>query len=104
MPRKSPMSYLKCPGCNKYTETKVVNVRKAVKNNGLRRRRECLDCGARYSTVELIVPEGKRSGYSNHKPLYFEEDYHRDENSDIGGSSRYKHRMRRERHPRTNPG
>ena len=88
------MSSFKCPGCDKYTETRVINCRKAVNLNGFRRRRVCEGCGCRYSTVEVIVPEGKRGGYPNHKPLYFEEDYHRDENSDIGGSSRYEHRVR----------
>jgi len=69
------MSYLKCPGCNKYTETKITNVRKAVKNNGLRRRRECLDCGARYSTMELV--DGKRrGGYYTARKLTIEESNH----------------------------
>lgn len=91
------MSYLKCPGCNKFTETKVTNVRKAVNLNGLRRRRECLGCGARYSTVEQTVPEGKR-GYPTNKPLHFEEDYQHEEDIDNSRSSRFEHRVRRPQH------
>lgn len=87
------MSYLQCPGCNKFTETKVTNNRKAVGINGLRRRRECLGCGIRYSTVEQIVPEGKR-GYPTNNLLHFEEDYQHEENTDTGGSNHFKYRMR----------
>ena len=53
------MSYFRCPHCNKYTETRVTNGRKQVSLNGFRRRRECLGCGERYSTIEVIV-EGKK--------------------------------------------
>ena len=89
------MSYFKCPGCDKFTETKVINCRKAVNLNGFRRRRVCEGCGFRYSTVEIIVEEGKR-GYPGTKPLYFEEDYHHVEGTEIGSSSssRYEHRVR----------
>lgn len=90
------MSTFKCPGCDKYSEAKTINIRKAVGENGQRRRRECLGCGVRYSTVELIVPEGKR-GYPKDKPLYFEEDYHRDENISVNAGSRYEHRVRQQR-------
>jgi Transcriptional repressor NrdR-like, N-terminal domain len=93
------MSYLKCPGCNKFAEAKVRNIRKAVNLNGLRRRRECTNCGVRYSTVEQIVPEGRR-GYPANKPLYFEEDYQDEEtDTDNSSSSRFKYRMRRNHNP-----
>jgi len=74
------MSYFRCPGCDKYTETRVINGRKAINLNGFRRRRVCEGCGTRYSTVELIVPEGKR-GYPVTTDLLFEEDYSDAENN-----------------------
>jgi uncharacterized Zn finger protein len=90
------MSIFKCPSCGKFNEAKTINIRKAVGENGQRRRRECVGCGNRYSTVELIVPEGKR-GYPKEKPLYFEEDYHRDEDIDTDTGNRFEHRMRQRR-------
>lgn len=45
---------MKCPFCNS-PETKVVDSRTAQKNNAIRRRRECLDCGHRFTTYEYIV-------------------------------------------------
>lgn len=87
------MSIFKCPGCDKFNEAKTVNIRKAVGENGQRRRRECLGCGMRYSTVELIVPEGKR-GYPKDKPLYFEEDYQDEENYSPSDNLNFAHRVR----------
>ncbi|MFH1508681.1 MAG: transcriptional regulator NrdR [bacterium] len=43
---------MKCPTCQQ-GETKVIDSR-AINNFSIRRRRECLDCGARFSTVEDI--------------------------------------------------
>lgn len=57
------MSYFQCPKCGKHSETKVTDCRKTPNANGWRRRRKCLSCGKRYSTVEVIAPEGRR-GYA----------------------------------------
>ncbi len=63
------MSYFRCPGCLKYTETKVTNGRKQKNGNGFRRRRECLNCGERYSTVEVLV-QGKKYDTEDIKELH----------------------------------
>lgn len=46
---------MKCPTCQQ--ETTVAETRVVV--SGMRRRRRCL-CGARFTTVEVIVPERTR--------------------------------------------
>lgn len=43
-----------CPDCGGQA-SKVVNTRGLVSDEAVRRRRECLDCQARWSTVERIV-------------------------------------------------
>ena len=43
---------MKCPYCSK-TESKVVDKRETSENT-VRRRRECLECGKRYTTYERI--------------------------------------------------
>ncbi len=45
---------MKCPFCSS-PETKVIDSRSAQKNNAIRRRRECLDCGHRFTTYEYVV-------------------------------------------------
>ncbi len=55
------MSYFLCPACKKWAEAKVTDCRKAKGANGWRRRRKCLGCGSRYSTLEVIIQERKRS-------------------------------------------
>lgn len=47
------MSYLKCPFCT-FEESKVVDSRSTEENNAIRRRRECLNCGKRYTTYEKV--------------------------------------------------
>lgn len=47
------MSVLKCPFCS-YEESKVVDSRSAEECNAIRRRRECLKCGKRYTTYEKV--------------------------------------------------
>jgi transcriptional repressor NrdR len=42
---------MNCPFCN-YNESKVIDSRDA--ENGIRRRRECLRCGARFTTYERM--------------------------------------------------
>jgi transcriptional repressor NrdR len=44
---------MKCPFCS-FEESKVVDSRSTDDNNTIRRRRECLACGKRYTTYEKI--------------------------------------------------
>ncbi|MBE6064190.1 transcriptional regulator NrdR [Clostridium cochlearium] len=44
---------MKCPYCS-YNESKVVDSRSTEDNMSIRRRRECLECGKRYTTYEKI--------------------------------------------------
>ena len=42
---------MRCPACN-YHESKVVDSRSSDDGCSIRRRRECLECGARFTTYE----------------------------------------------------
>ena len=44
---------MKCPVCG-YEESKVIDSRPVEENNSIRRRRECLSCGYRFTTHEVI--------------------------------------------------
>ena len=44
---------MKCPYCG-YSESKVIDSRPADENSSIRRRRECLSCGKRFTTYEII--------------------------------------------------
>ena len=44
---------MKCPFCS-YEESKVVDSRSTEDHSAIRRRRECLKCGKRYTTYEKI--------------------------------------------------
>lgn len=44
---------MRCPYCN-HTEAKVVDSRSSKDGDAIRRRRECLKCGRRYTTYERI--------------------------------------------------
>lgn len=44
---------MKCPYCS-YNESKVVDSRSTEDSMSIRRRRECLECGKRYTTYEKI--------------------------------------------------
>lgn len=44
---------MKCPFCN-YGDSKVVDSRPAYDGNSIRRRRECLECGKRFTTYEKV--------------------------------------------------
>ncbi|MFA4837996.1 MAG: transcriptional regulator NrdR [Candidatus Neomarinimicrobiota bacterium] len=67
---------MKCPFCSS-SESKVVDSRTAQKNNAIRRRRECLDCGHRFTTYEYVMEypltviknDGRREEYSRAKLL-----------------------------------
>lgn len=65
---------MKCPSCG-YLESKVVDSRPADEGASIRRRRECLKCGRRFTTYEqieyepviVIKKDGKRQPYSRQK-------------------------------------
>lgn len=46
---------MRCPFCRSLSD-KVVNSRTCQDGDSIRRRRECLDCGRRYTTFEYIEP------------------------------------------------
>ena len=55
---------MRCPFCH-HEELKVTDSRMASEVNAIRRRRECLGCGERFTTfetVELIIQVYKRDG------------------------------------------
>jgi transcriptional repressor NrdR len=45
---------MRCPKCS-FTGDKVVDSRTAKEGSAVRRRRECLDCGYRFTTYEEII-------------------------------------------------
>lgn len=44
---------MRCPSCG-YIESKVVDSRPADEGSSIRRRRECLECGSRFTTYERL--------------------------------------------------
>lgn len=56
---------MQCPKCS-HPDTKVLDTRLGKGNVSIRRRRQCLDCGHRFTTIEEILREGlvvlKRDG------------------------------------------
>ena len=44
---------MKCPYCG-YNESKVIDSRPADEGASIRRRRECLSCGKRFTTYETV--------------------------------------------------
>ena len=44
---------MRCPFCN-FTESKVIDSRPAEEGTTIRRRRECLSCGKRFTTYEIV--------------------------------------------------
>jgi transcriptional repressor NrdR len=56
---------MRCPKCTSI-EDKVIDSRISKEGNTIRRRRECLECGHRFSTTEALVRDGmsviKRDG------------------------------------------
>lgn len=44
---------MKCPFCG-YTESKVIDSRPTDEGSRIRRRRECLECGKKFTTYEII--------------------------------------------------
>src|SRR6478735_7604014 len=65
-----------CPFCG-HIEDKVVDSRESKDGDSIRRRRECLDCGRRFTSYERIdeIPymvvkkDGKRESWDRHKVL-----------------------------------
>ncbi len=65
---------MNCPYCG-YQNSKVVDSRDV--NDGIRRRRQCLSCGSRFTTYERLQPTGlfvikkdqRREGFSKDKVL-----------------------------------
>ena len=62
---------MRCPYCG-YADTKVTDSREA--DDGIRRRRECLDCGRRFTTYErvqavltIVKKDGRREEFSREK-------------------------------------
>lgn len=43
---------MKCPKCNS-SDTKVIDTSHGIEMNIVRRRRECVPCGSRFTTVEI---------------------------------------------------
>lgn len=65
---------MKCPFCS-FDDTKVIDSRLGKEGNNIRRRRECIDCGRRFTTyerVEEILPlvvkkDGRREPFDRMK-------------------------------------
>ena len=65
---------MKCPICY-FEDTKVVDSRVAIDGLSIRRRRECLKCGFRFSTYEeielldlmVVKRDGRRESYNREK-------------------------------------
>lgn len=65
---------MRCPTCS-YPESKVVDSRPAEDGDSIRRRRECLSCGARFTTYErmsdnplvIIKSDGSSEAYNRQK-------------------------------------
>lgn len=48
---------MRCPKCTSIDD-KVIDSRISREGNTIRRRRECTECGARFSTIETLVRDG----------------------------------------------
>src|SRR5262244_1785827 len=67
---------MKCPYCG-YLEDKVVDSRESKEGEAIRRRRECLKCGRRFTTYErmdeipymVVKKDGRRERYDRQKLL-----------------------------------
>ena len=67
---------MRCPSCG-HEEAKVVDSRATKENSAVRRRRECLKCGQRFTTYEyiehtpvvVVKKDGRREHFSREKIL-----------------------------------
>ena len=65
---------MKCPSCG-HSDDKVIDSRSAKDGRAIRRRRECLECGSRFTTYEYVEAEslqvvkrdGRREPFSRQK-------------------------------------
>ncbi len=65
---------MKCPYCNA-EDTKVIDSRPAEDNSAIRRRRQCISCGKRFTTYEkletlplmVVKKDGTREAYDRSK-------------------------------------
>ena len=65
---------MKCPFCG-YTDSRVIDSRPTDEDSRIRRRRECIQCGKRFTTYEVVdsVPisvvkkDGSREFFDRHK-------------------------------------
>ena len=67
---------MKCPYCG-YSESKVIDSRPADEGASIRRRRECLSCGKRFTTYEtveslpmvVVKKDGSRQSFDRNKVM-----------------------------------
>jgi len=67
---------MRCPKCTSL-ETKVLDTRTGKNETSIRRRRECLDCGYRFTTIEevlradlqVVKRDGRREDFDRSKML-----------------------------------
>ena len=67
---------MRCPYCS-YSESKVIDSRPAEEGSTIRRRRECLSCGKRFTTYEImerlpllvVKKDGRRQSFDRVKLL-----------------------------------
>ena len=67
---------MRCPKCSSL-ETKVLDTRTGKNDTSIRRRRECIDCGYRFSTIEevlradlqVVKRDGRREDFDRAKVL-----------------------------------
>ena len=67
---------MNCPYCG-FTESKVIDSRPADEGSSIRRRRECLSCGKRFTTYEtveslpmvVVKKDGSRQSFDRRKVL-----------------------------------
>jgi transcriptional repressor NrdR len=64
---------MRCPKCG-CSDDKVIDSRTVKEGSGVRRRRECLHCSCRFTTLEGIIPEELRVIKNNN----IREEYDRD--------------------------
>ena len=67
---------MKCSFCN-HSENKVIDSRETSEGSAIRRRRECINCGKRFTTYEyvektplmVVKKDGRREAFSRQKIL-----------------------------------
>lgn len=67
---------MRCPFCG-YSESKVIDSRPADEGSSIRRRRECLSCGKRFTTYEtveslpmvVVKKDGSRQSFDKEKVM-----------------------------------